>query len=61
MKTNQSIPSDPTCYDHFDMELPDVDSTSNKIMLGCLIMLILFAVVGFGACIMVAAGWLKFT
>lgn len=61
MKTNQSIPADPTCDDHFDMEIPDADALSNKIMLGCLIMLILFAVVGFGACIMVATGVLKFT
>jgi hypothetical protein len=60
MKTNQSIPTDPFCDDHFDMELPDVDSLSNKIMLGCLIMLIAFAVLGVGACILVATGVLKF-
>jgi hypothetical protein len=42
------------------MELPDVDSLSNKIMLGCLIMLIVFAVAGVGSCILVATGILKF-
>lgn len=60
MKTNQSIPTDPFCNDHFDMEIPDADELSNKIMLGYLIMLIVFAVAGFGSCILVATGVLKF-
>lgn len=46
--------------DHFDMEIPDADALSNRIMLGCLIMVIAFAVVGFGSCILVALGVLKF-
>jgi len=46
--------------DHFDMEIPDADALSNKIMLGCLIMVIAFAVVGFGSCILLALGVLKF-
>lgn len=47
--------------DHFDMEIPDADSTSNLILLGCLCALCLFAVVGIGACILVATGALQFT
>ena len=46
--------------DHFDMEIPDADSTSNIILLGCLLGTILFAVIGFGGCILLALGVLKF-
>jgi len=43
------IPTDPTANDYSDMELPDIDDTANKIVLGCLLLLILFACFGFGA------------
>jgi hypothetical protein len=46
--------------DHFDMEIPDADFTSNIILLGCLLGTILFAVVGFVSCILLALGVLKF-
>ena len=37
--------------EHYDMELPDIDDTANKIVLGCLLLLILFACFGFGCVI----------
>ena len=37
--------------DQYDMELPDIDDTANKIVLGCLLLLILFACFGFGCVI----------
>lgn len=57
MNTNQFIPD---CDDHFDMEIPDADDLSNKILMGCLLMLVLFAVIGFGSCLLVAGGYLHF-
>ena len=45
------IPIDPTANDYSDMEIPEADELTNKIMLGCLLLLILFACFCFGCVI----------